>query len=237
MGRPTKNASHVLVRLRKAISTDELTVTREILGERVGISASTIRDIETGRFRLTEAIAQRIMLATGVSTRSLLNGEDPLKDYSGRILTAESAMPMELYYQEEVSLNAMVQAALAAAKKKKRSAIFKELFWEWLPQAIAAIGATAAMKALLNRNLGVFDPSYVPEAFQPKNPKMKARWDKVRFQLVKLAIARADSEVGENTNNINANRAHREAEAKAYQEILSSGELRDKLSAQERKRT
>ena len=235
MGRPTKNANHVLVRLRKAISTDQLTVTRKILGERVGISASTIRDIETGRFRLTDAIAQRIMMVTGVSTRGLLNGDDPLKDYRGRILTAESAMPVvELFYQEEVCLNAMVQAALTAAKKRKRSAIFKELFWEWLPQAITKIDATAAMKTILNRNLGIFDPSYVPAAFQPKDPKIKARWDDASFQLTKLAIERADSEVGKNPSD---SRAHSDAFSKAYQEILSSGELREKLSAQEPKRT
>jgi hypothetical protein len=68
---------------------------------------------------------------------------------------------------------------------------------------------------------------------------MKARWDDASFQLTKLAITKADLEIGVNTDDIDthrANPAYREAMAKAYQEILSSGELREKLSAQEQKR-
>ena len=87
------------------------------------------------------------------------------------------------------------------------------------------------MKTLLNRNLGIFDPYYVPAAFQPTDPKTKARWGSVTRQLWLLAADRADAKAGKNSNE------HLEAEAEAYQEILSSGELRENLSAQEQKRT
>jgi transcriptional regulator with XRE-family HTH domain len=223
MGRPPKNADNVLVRLRRAISTPTNVVTRKRLAERVGLSVSTIREIETGGFKLTPAVAQRIMLVTGVSTRSLLNGEDPLKDCSGRILTPESAVEemSNLYYEAEISLFSMLEAALKAAKEKGRSSVFYQLFKEWLPQAVAAIGATSTMKTVLNRNLGIFDPFYVPEAFQPKDAKMKARWDEVRTRLILSVVEKPGDDFA--------------AHAEVYQDLLNSGELREKISARERK--
>lgn len=219
MGRPPKDADNVLVRLRKQISNPPtLIVTRKLLAVRIGLSASTIREIETGGFKLTPAVAQRIMLMTGVSARSLLNGEDPLKDCIGHNLTPESAVMglSELYYQHEISLFAMLEAALKAAKEKNRSSVFYELFREWLPQAVAAIGATSTMKAVLNRNLGVFDPSHVPEAFQPKDAKLKARWEDVTSRLIRSAIEKA----GDNLVD---------GYAQAYQDILNSEQLRENL--------
>jgi transcriptional regulator with XRE-family HTH domain len=206
----------VLVRLRRMISTPTDVVTRKKLAQRVGLSASTIREIETGGFKLTPAVAQRIMLETGASTQSLLTGEDPLKDYSGKILTPSSAVGgmLELYYQHEMNIFAMLEAALKAAKEKHRGRIFYELFKEWLPQAVAAIGATLTMKAVLNRNLGAFDPYHVFEEFQPKDAKTKARWDAAWTRLV--------TSVAEKAGGLESDEY-----AKAYQEILNSGRLRE----------
>src|SRR5262245_49254688 len=90
MGRPPKNPNHPVTRLRRQISTPANPVTREILAERAGVSAPTLRDIETGKFQLTEAVAERIMLATGVSIQSLLRGEEPLKDIFDEKLSPQS---------------------------------------------------------------------------------------------------------------------------------------------------
>jgi len=172
-GTTTKGCQQCARAVTRAISTPTNEVTRKRLAEWVGLSASTIREIETGRFKLTPAVAQRIMLMTGVSARSLLNRDDPLKDCLGRPLTPESAVKVmsDLYYQREISLFSMLEAALKAAKEKRRANVFYELFSEWLPQAVAAIGATSTMKTVLNRNLGIFDPSHVPSAFSQKMQK------------------------------------------------------------------
>lgn len=219
MGRPPKDANHVLVRLRKQISNSPTEiVTRKMLAARIGLSASTIREIETSGFKLTPAVVQRLMLKTGVSTQSLMNAENPLKDINGRELTHLSAVPWmsDLYYQEELSLFAMLDAALTAAKEKRGAQIFYELFKEWLPQAVAAIGATATVRAVLNRNLGVFDPYYVPEAFQPKDAKTKARWDAAWTQLITSVVEKA--------GGVNSPRY-----AEVYQDLLNSGQLRENL--------
>ena len=191
MGRPPKNPTNALTRLRKAISTPSQIVTREILAERVGLSAPTIRDIETGRFQMTEAVARRIMLATGVSMRSLLANDDPLKDVGGKPLSPKSTVLSELDYQQERSMFDMLTTSLLAAKEKKRSSIFYLLFSEWLSQAVDIIGATSTMKRALNRNLGFFDPYHVPEAFQPIDPKMKKRWSQSWAELTAAVAQRA----------------------------------------------
>jgi plasmid maintenance system antidote protein VapI len=222
MGRPPKDADNVLVRLRKQISNPPTEiVTRRMLAARIGLSASTIREIETSGFKLTPAVVQRLMLKTGVSTQSLLNAENPLKDIRGRELTHLSAAEWmsDLYYQEEVNLFAMLEAALKAAKEKRGAAVFYELFKEWLPQAVAAIGATSTMKSVLNRNLGVFDPHYVPEVFKPKDAKTKAKWDAAWEKLQTSAIDKAGGIEKASHDSV--------AYAEAYQDILNSGSLRE----------
>jgi hypothetical protein len=226
MGRPPKLPDHPITRLRKAIST-ETPVTREMLAQRCGVPAPTIRDIETGRIKqLSESIAQKIMLATGVSTQSLLRGDDPLKDILGRELSAESRADMisEVYYQEEISMVDMLGAAIKAAKEKKRSTVFYKLFSEWLPQAISAIDATKEMKNVLNRRLGLFDTYYVPEAFQPTDPKIKKRWDQSWAELMKAIIERGGGiDVHDPTAHANAYVDELNSRRKAHEdEMLKS---------------
>jgi hypothetical protein len=163
---------------------------------------------------MTEAVARRIMLATGVSMRSLLANDDPLKDVGGKPLSSKSTVLSELDYQEEISMFDMLDAALKAAKEKKRSSIFYHLFTEWLSQAVDMIGATAAMKRILNRSLGLFDPYHVPEAFQPIDPKMKKRWSQSWAELTTAIEKRAGG----------IEKANRDPDAwpKAYQDELAS---------------
>jgi hypothetical protein len=157
---------------------------------------------------MTEAVARRIMLATGVSMRSLLANDDPLKDVGGKNLSSKSTVLSELDYQQELSMFDMLGAALKAAKERKRSSIFYHLFTEWLSQAVDMIGATSTMKSVLNRNLGFFDTYHVPEAFQPIDPKIKKRWVQSWAELTTAAVQRA-GEI-------------EKADAKAYQDELAS---------------
>jgi hypothetical protein len=193
MGRPPKNPSNPLTRLRGAISTAETPVTREILAKRCGVPAPTIRDIETGRIMLTESVARKIMLTTGVATQSLLKAENPLKDIAGRELSPQSGADMvsEVFYKQRFAMLDLLDAALKAAEEKNRGIVFYQLFNEWLPQAIALIDATGTMKKVLNRNLGLFDTTYVPEAFQPTDPKMKKRWNESFRDLLMAVIEKA----------------------------------------------
>lgn len=156
MGRPPKKPDHPLTRLRKMISTPENPVTREMLGERCGIPAPTIRDIETGRItRITEDIAVRIMLATGVDMQSLLKGEVPLKDLLGKELSPESRdddILLEIHHDLELGMLELLRAAINAVRQKKRSRIFLCVFREWLPKTIALLGATEELKKELDRD-------------------------------------------------------------------------------------
>jgi transcriptional regulator with XRE-family HTH domain len=81
MGRPAKNVNHPLVRLRRKLSDwSAHKVTRQDLAKKAGIPESSLRDIETGRYKLTPAVATKISFATGVDPQSLLDGDDPLLD-------------------------------------------------------------------------------------------------------------------------------------------------------------
>jgi hypothetical protein len=182
-----------------------------MLSERCGVPAPTIRDIETGKMTLTEGVARKIMLATGVSIQSLLKAEDPLKDVLGEKLTSASNPELRISSQQIINMQRMIDAALKASEEKHRSAAFNELFIEWLPQALEAIGALDAMKKVLTRNLGVFDPDQVPPALWPKDPKTKRLWENARNELFKAVAEEAGS---------------LEKWDQAYQTILADGRLR-----------
>jgi transcriptional regulator with XRE-family HTH domain len=222
MGRPPKNPNHALTRLREKISTKNQAVTREMLAERAGISAPTVRDIETGRFQLTEAVAQRIMLVTGVSPESLIKGEDPLKDVFGRELSPKSRdelFSMEISHQRALSMEHMIKFALEATSERKRSVIFGELFREWLPKALTTIGALSTMKKVLTRNLGAFDPEQLPAALWPKDPKTRQMWKNASDELIRTVV----QEMGDPDQVFDAVKW-----AKVYRNVLESGKLRKK---------
>jgi len=65
-------------------------MTRELLGERAGISPGSIKAIETGIYQLTPDVALRISFATGVDWESLLRGDNLLLDMAGDPVGPES---------------------------------------------------------------------------------------------------------------------------------------------------
>jgi len=133
------------------------------------------------------------MLATGVSTQSLLRNETPLKDITGRELSPKSEADVisELSYKHEINMFDMLTAVVKAAKEKKRVTVFYNLFSEWLPQAAASIGVIPTVEKVLTNDLGLFDTVHVPEAFQPTDPKIKKRWDESQRELLMAIVERA----------------------------------------------
>jgi transcriptional regulator with XRE-family HTH domain len=90
MGRPPKHHTNPVIRLRQALSIPGEEMTRELLSKRSGISPSTVRDIERGRFELTLDSAWKLAHATGVHPVSLILGKDPLLDWEGRPVDSSS---------------------------------------------------------------------------------------------------------------------------------------------------
>ncbi len=225
MGRTPKNENHVLVRLRRAISTPADVITREKLAERIGVSASTIRDIEMGKFGLTEAMARRLMIATSVSIRSLIDAENPLKDVSGKDLgpTINPEILGRIDAFQEIAIFKMIEAALRAADKRKHGPMFYELFNEWLPDALESINAIDLMREVLDGNLGIFDPSFVPARLRPTQPKKKRRWEEAYQELVTMALEESEPLIQKGADETTAY-------FEAYQNILDSGRLRDRIS-------
>jgi transcriptional regulator with XRE-family HTH domain len=238
MGRTPKNQDHVLVRLRRAISTPSEVITRKKLAQRIGVSASTIRDIETDKFGLTEAIASRLMTATMVNKRSLLNGDDPLKDITGKDLgpnsNREGSRRNDPYH--EFGIFKLMETALRAADKMKRSEVFYELFNEWLPAALEAINATDSMKKILESELGKFDPGYVPDQLWPTQPKMKRRWKEASENLILMVAKDAEPVEAESMKKVPPKASIREklelsdkVVLETYKNALGTGRFKERM--------
>src|SRR6516162_9079697 len=97
MGRPTKNAGHPLVRLRKALSTPTQEMTRARFSKKVGIPEATIKAIETGKFKMSDKHAAQIAAETKVNPECLLDPSLPLADYMG-VTWEEETKPFAAYF-------------------------------------------------------------------------------------------------------------------------------------------
>src|SRR5438445_6877137 len=93
MGRPAKNPNHPLTRLRRILSTPNHEVTRRDLAKRTGIPEASLKDIETGVYKMTREVAMRVSLATGVDPESLMLGDAQLWDVHDLPFTRASKKP------------------------------------------------------------------------------------------------------------------------------------------------
>lgn len=190
MGRNPKDSTNVLVRLRKALAKfpgSGGTFTRKKLADRAGISASTIREIETGGFALTEEMAIKIAHATQVSPRSLLLGEDPLRDWHGHEFSKESKrLPEDPWWwrEDQEAREQVFAAALATAREKKAVPLFYFMFDRSMAATIKALRADTVFEEKLTDRLPEFDLYRLIE-FRPKNKRLAERWDEFEYQLMK----------------------------------------------------
>src|ERR1700737_2220499 len=81
MGRPVKKPNHVLVRLRKQLSTDNHQMTRGEFSRKTGIPEATIKAVELDRRKLSSDMAMKIAFAFGVHPKSLMDSNESLLNF------------------------------------------------------------------------------------------------------------------------------------------------------------
>jgi transcriptional regulator with XRE-family HTH domain len=185
MGRPPKNPTNVLVRLRGSLSTDGQTVTRKLLAERVGVSPSTIREIENDRFQLTEEVAQKMFRGTGVDPASLLRGDNPLLDVFKKPVGPDSKkMASNFWIPDYGETDEFLLSALLRAAEKRGTALSVSTgFFGWLEKTARFFGLVALVSQELTENLESFNMSLVPDCFRPKDPKSERIWAHFKQEL------------------------------------------------------
>jgi transcriptional regulator with XRE-family HTH domain len=187
MGRPPKSANHPLVRLRHKLSEwSAREVTRKDLAKKAGIPEPSLRDIETGRYKLTPAVATKISFATGVDPRSLLDGDDPLLDLLRQPFSKDSirwseypSWPQE--YRE--AREQLFLALLDTAHEKKIGRLIYFSFENWLTTTIEAFGLNDLFAQKLIDRFPSFDPKFVPHDFLPKSKRLREEWSDLEYEL------------------------------------------------------
>jgi DNA-binding XRE family transcriptional regulator len=186
MGRPPKNADHPLVRLRALLSTPNDQVTRKDLAKRTGIPEPSLKDIETGKYKMTPEVASIIAYTTGVHPQSLLLGSRPLVDQRGQPFSKDSHKALEVPAWSQEYREAMEQlfsAALDAARGKNFALLFSFLFEAWLSSTIQRFGLGALFAEKLTARLPLFDPLHIPSQFHPDIAPFAGQWKRFEEQI------------------------------------------------------
>jgi hypothetical protein len=172
-------------------------MTRKALSRRTGIPADTIKDIETGRFRLTAEKAMIISLATGVDGESLLKAEEPLLDLLGEPVSSHSSkQPDQLFWStaELDSIKLLVAVALEAAQERRRMVHLNFLLQRWLAKTAKSLSLLPSIREKLGAVIGSLYPGLkLPESFYPDSKQEKLRWEMIlqyRSEKFKEEIAR-----------------------------------------------
>jgi transcriptional regulator with XRE-family HTH domain len=172
--------------LRRALSTPHDEVTRKDLSNRTGIPEASIKDIETGVYKMTPDVAMRVSLGTGVDPDSLMRGDEQLRDVLDLPLTRASKKPQALGWSEELteSISLLFVAILTAAKEKNALRQFHFLFDAWISEIVPALRIENEVFKQLNKIGDRLDPDFsVPEAVLPREAKAKKRWFESRQKL------------------------------------------------------
>jgi len=204
MPRAAQNPYHPLTRLRRQLSTPGHTVTREELAKRTGIPLGSIKSIESGKYALTNHLALKISLAVPVNPYDLFKGREPLRDFTGRPLSAQS-VSLEVIRNglgfEPLGAQTplfVAETIFEAAKQKAVSIQFRFLFYEALVEAVELLGLQPLVAQALSGALGDFDPAQVPEPLCPLEGEAAKRWERfvlrVRQERERLWIQRQDQE-------------------------------------------
>jgi transcriptional regulator with XRE-family HTH domain len=183
VGRPLKNRSHPLARLREQLSGDSAhKMTRQELSKKTGIPDRSLQDIEGGKYNLTHGVAIQISLGTGVHPDSLMNGDDPLLDFERNRLAPGY---MKLATLSSLSLEARKQlylSAMEAAIERGVEYVVQYSFEMWLRNTCEKLGLKNLLIEKLTERLGLFDPKEISPAFRPKN-KLAQKWKVLQEQI------------------------------------------------------
>jgi hypothetical protein len=159
-------------------------MTRADLAKKTGIPEASIKDIETGTYKMTPEVAMRVSLATGVDPESLMRGDDPLWDVGGLPFTSVSKRPQTRSRELAASMSLFFGAILAAAEQKEVLRQFHFLFETWLSRTVLELGISKEGFEQVNKIGDRLDPDFsVPEALLPREHKAKQRWFESRQKL------------------------------------------------------
>jgi hypothetical protein len=159
-------------------------VTRGDLAKKTGIPEASIKDIETGTYKMTPEVAMRVSLATGVDPDSLKRGDDPLWDVGGLPFTRVSKRPQTRSRELAASISLLFGAVLAAAEQKDVLRQFHFLFETWLSKTVLELGISKEGFEQVNKIGDRLDPDFsVPEVLLPREHKAKQRWFESRQKL------------------------------------------------------
>lgn len=187
MGRPIKNPTHALARLRAELSTKNHKVTRKELARKVGIPETSLRDVENGKYKMTPEVATQIAYAVGgVNPRSLLEGDNPLLDLFRQQPFSKDSPTMEPLAwapEHQVAMEQLFSAAMDAAREKKIALLFSFLFETWLSAALQTFTLDTLFLEKLTERLPAFDPKRISSQFCPKNKQMAKKWETIEKQL------------------------------------------------------
>jgi hypothetical protein len=201
MGRPAKNLEHPLTRLRKALSTPTQEMTRALFSKMVGIPETTIKAIETGKFKISDKHAAQIASVTKVNRRCLMNPGLPITDWMG-VRFEGVRKPFAAYFGDEFfDVKALVDTASEVAQEKGKQAVFLSLFQRWLEETseILGLGPSITNKLLKEYPNECFGA--IPRYFWPKDRKkredlakrVKSFQEELSLELAKLLPEMADT--------------------------------------------
>lgn len=194
MGRPSKNPNHILVRLRKQLSTENRQCTRTDLAKKTGVPEPTLKDIEVGKFRLTAEMAISIAFGTGASPGSLLRADNPVLDHFGNPVNSGtvSISPFWSHLLYEANRQ-LFSAAFEAAHECEIGFLFLFSFNAWLYKTVKQfekIGLRSALSEKLTARLKFFDPHQMGDMFWPKDAtEWKKQEEKISALQQKLMAA------------------------------------------------
>jgi hypothetical protein len=189
MPRRAKDPNHVLERLRRQLSTPSFYMTRAHLAERAGVAEVSLREIELKKFGLTPNMAMKVGYATNADPVSLLRGDDPIRDFEGNHLTADS--PKDLVPSTALigGLKQLFEAAMETAMEKPVETekpvgfLIAYSFVNWLEETFRTYLLDTLLAEKLTERLGSFDPEGIPVAFRPKNPKLAVKWKRFEQEI------------------------------------------------------
>jgi hypothetical protein len=204
MPRRAQNPHHVLTRLRRQLSTPDHTVSRQDLAERTAIPFGSIKALESGKYTLTSQIALKISLGVPVNPIDLFKGADPLRDFTGRPLSAESKMLEEIrapHISERRGFKTdqfVAKTIFEAAEKKFVAMQFRFLFREALAETAKLLGLESAVAEELSKHMREFDPAQVMSQLCPHQGQSAKRWETyetlLRMEEDRLWMERQDQE-------------------------------------------
>ncbi len=166
--RPNRTPHPRLKKLRKFC-----VLTQEALAKKVGTSVATIVAIETGTLSMSRSLADRIMMATGVDSTSLLDGpilkslvrNEPYaeSDYKAHFGFSEFVSPNEhisaieggtlrptkmRHVQLVKELEEEIAAVSLSSLKSNQFYVFRYLWRSWRDETVKALKLTDSIDAL-----------------------------------------------------------------------------------------